>query len=81
MAEYIRQITGRGIYGRFDFQLEFEPGINVVYGMNGAGKTTLLSILANALNGDFDRFAFLNFRTVHIQMDDDTPIRITRRGS
>jgi DNA repair exonuclease SbcCD ATPase subunit len=58
MAEYIRQIIGRGIYGRFDFQLEFEPGINVVYGMNGTGKTTLLSILANALNGDFDRFAF-----------------------
>jgi energy-coupling factor transporter ATP-binding protein EcfA2 len=80
MAEYIRQIIGRGIYGRFDFQLDFEPGINVVYGMNGTGKTTLLSILANALNGDFDRFAFfVPFRSVLIQLDDDTPIRITCR--
>jgi len=32
------------------------------------GKTTLLHILANILNGDFERFAFLPFETIEVHL-------------
>lgn len=61
MSKFVKKIEFIGIHERFNFQQEFQPGINILYGINGIGKTTLLHVLANILNGDFARFFYLNF--------------------
>lgn len=57
MSIYIKSIEATGIHGRFDIRQEFQEGINIIFGVNGAGKTTLLHILANSLNGEFERLS------------------------
>lgn len=76
MAIYVKRIRAFAIYGRIDLEQKFEPKINVLYGKNGVGKTTLLHILANALNGQYERFAYLKFDSIHIELSDNTGIEI-----
>lgn len=78
MPTFVKSIRALGLYGRFDIEQEFETGVNILYGRNGTGKTTLLHVLANALNGDFDRFAYLDFDEVAIHFDDATTLEIAR---
>ena len=70
MTNYVEEIKIIGLFGRFDLRKSFSPGVNVIYGKNGGGKTILLHILANGLNGDYERFAFLDFRSIEIQFND-----------
>ncbi len=70
MANHITSIKVNDLYGSFSLEQVFSPGVNIIYGPNGSGKTTLLHIIANALNGDFERFAFLQFSTIRIELDD-----------
>jgi energy-coupling factor transporter ATP-binding protein EcfA2 len=80
MAETVRRVEAHGVHGRFNLTQEFEPGVNVLFGRNGAGKTTLLHILANVLNSEYERFAFLEFRRVTVTLDDDTRVSLRKRG-
>jgi predicted ATPase len=74
MSNYVKRIAATGLYGHFELQQEFYPGVNVLYGQNGSGKSTLLHILANALNGNYERFAYLPFDSIQIELDDDVLI-------
>ncbi|NQE36645.1 AAA family ATPase [Microcoleus asticus] len=76
MPKFIKSIQAIGIHGRFDIQQSFDPGVNILYGKNGAGKTTLLHIIANAVNGDYPRFLYLDFVRIGIHMDDGTTVEI-----
>jgi ABC-type lipoprotein export system ATPase subunit len=78
MAEYVKSIEATGVYGRFNFNQEFQPGVNVIYGKNGAGKTTFLHILSNVLNGDYKRFAYIKFDSIEAKFDDGTQINVRR---
>jgi predicted ATPase len=80
MSRFVRSLQAVGIHKHLDLYQEFRPGVNIVYGKNGSGKTTLLHILANALNGHFERFAFLEFKTISITLDDGQTIELTRRA-
>jgi len=71
MSNYVRSIEASSIHGRFDFKMDFGAGINIVYGKNGSGKTTLVHIIANILNGEFDRFVFLPFNSITVELDED----------
>ncbi|NET55908.1 MAG: ATP-binding protein [Symploca sp. SIO2E6] len=78
MSRYIKHIEAEGVLGRFDIDQEFQEGVNVLFGKNGTGKTTLLHILANLLNGDYKRFAFTEFKTIRVQLSDETNIFISK---
>lgn len=79
MKKYIKYLEAFGVHGRFDIELNFNEGVNILYGKNGAGKTTILHILSNALNGDFERFIYLNFHSLSIGLFDGTEIKIRKR--
>jgi predicted ATPase len=81
MSRFIKRLEAIGIYGRFDINLDFQDGINIIHGSNGTGKTTLLHILANAVNEDFRRFGHLKFQKLTITLDDDTKILIEQQDS
>lgn len=78
MSNYVKHIRVTGLYGRFELQQEFYPGVNVLYGQNGSGKSTLLHILANALNGDYGQFAYLPFESIQIELNDGVLIVLTQ---
>jgi hypothetical protein len=63
----IARISVEGLHDQFDVDLEFTSGLNIVYGKNGTGKTTILHLIANALELDFKRFAYLQFRRILIE--------------
>ena len=77
-VRYLKNIKAIGIHGRYNFIQDFHEGVNILYGLNGTGKTTFLHIISNLLNGDLDRFAFLNFETIEAEISDGTKIIISR---
>jgi len=76
MANSVRYIKAVGIHERFDLEQSFQSGVNIIFGKNGTGKTTLLHIIANILNGDFERFAFLPFETIEVHLDKGEKIKL-----
>jgi len=68
-ANWVRSVEVTSVYGRFDLKAEFQPGVNILYGKNGTGKTTLLHILANILNEEYARFAFLLFDSIIVELE------------
>lgn len=76
MANTVRYIHAVGIHGMYDLELEFYRDVNILYGKNGSGKTTLLHILANILNANFERFAFLPFETIEVRLDNNQRIKL-----
>jgi len=78
MTNYIKRIEIEGALGRFDIIQDFGEGVNVLFGKNGTGKTTLLHILANLLNGNYRRFAFIEFRNIQATLGDGTDIKISQ---
>lgn len=81
MSRFIKRLEAIGIHGRFDINLDFQDGVNIIHGSNGTGKTTVLHILANAVNEDFRRFGYLKFQKLTITLDDDTEILIEQQNS
>lgn len=80
MSNYIKSVVAFGLHSRFNLpKIMFQNGVNILHGKNGTGKTTLLHILANILNGDYRRFAYLQFRAIEAVLDDETRIRVQRR--
>ena len=67
MSQFIERLVAVGLHGRFDIDIGFSQGVNVVHGVNGAGKTTLLHILANAANLDLERFTQLHYQTIRLE--------------
>jgi predicted ATPase len=77
VISYVKRLSATGLFGRFNIEQDFRPGVNILHGRNGTGKTTLLNILANALNADFERFAFLDFGSIEIEFDDGSVVRLS----
>ena len=71
-------IEGIRLYGHFYMKHRFNAGVNIIYGDNGGGKTTLLNILANALMGNFRRFAYLEFASINMEFDDGAYLELYR---
>lgn len=74
----IRSIEANFLYGHFHLKHNFIDGINILYGDNGGGKTTLLNILTNALNGNFNRFSYLDFSNIDIELNDGRILSISK---
>jgi predicted ATP-binding protein involved in virulence len=74
----IEKIEIKNLHHRFDINLNnLLTGLNVVHAENGAGKTTVLHIIANLLNGDLDRFLYLDFDLISVWFSDQAdPITI-----
>ncbi|NEQ36246.1 MAG: AAA family ATPase [Okeania sp. SIO3I5] len=78
MSVYIKHLEAKGIYGIFDINLDFHQGVNVLFAKNGKGKTTLLHIIANLLNEDYERFAFIDFDYINLMMSDESQVELKK---
>lgn len=78
MTRRIESLEGILLYNHFYLKHQLGEGVNVVYGHNGGGKTTFLDILANALSGNFIKFAYLDFTEINIEFDDGRILSISK---
>lgn len=75
---WFKSVEVEALYDRIDFEIHFNPDLNVIYGKNGRGKTTLLHILANLTELDFARFENLTFKRIVVSNNKDDKIEITK---
>jgi len=80
MANFIKKVEIEGVHSRFDVVHTFNSGINILFGKNGTGKTTILHILANVLLGDFERFVYLDFKNIKLELSNKKTVQLQKKG-
>ncbi len=81
MPNYLKKIEFIGIHNRFDIIQDFSPGFNILHGVNGSGKTTLIHIITNLVNGDYERFLYIDFFRIRVWYDDGNFITISKEDN
>ncbi|MEU0528066.1 AAA family ATPase [Streptomyces niveus] len=82
----ITRVTVEGLFGRYDYALDFNPRLAILYGDNGTGKTTILRMIHNLLSpgaGRGHKTAVANtpFQDFRIEFSNGTTIRASRKKS
>jgi predicted ATPase len=49
----IKSLVVKGLWGRYDYDLQFNEDVNIFTGSNGTGKTTLLKLLWYVYSGNY----------------------------
>ena len=66
----IQSLKAEGLYGQFNFDLEFKEDLNIFTGGNGCGKTTLLKLIWYLISGNLHRVPHeIPFKSVSIETD------------
>ena len=68
----IREIQIHGLYGLYDYDLNFgrRNSVKILMGPNGFGKTTILKIINHLIRREFWYFCLLYYKQIRIQFDD-----------
>ena len=74
----IERVELVGIHQRYNLDISFKSTLNILYGENGTGKSTLIHIIANVSNGDFIRFAFLDFFKIKVTYSNQFSLTIKK---
>ncbi|WP_438833387.1 AAA family ATPase [Aeromonas oralensis] len=77
---HISKVKLEGIHKRYNLEIDFNDGLNILYGQNGTGKSTLIHIIANVANCDFLRFAFIDFKRISVTYSNKKTIQIIQKA-
>lgn len=77
---YLKKVSLEGIHHRYDLDMDFNESLNVLHGQNGTGKSTLIHIIANIVNCDFIRFAFIEFSKIYVEYSNGSNITLNQSG-
>lgn len=64
----LKAIKVEGLFGKYNYSLEFDKDIIILISENGVGKTTLLTIIVAILTGDINTLYDINFRRITINI-------------
>lgn len=76
----LQSISLEGIHKRYRVSVSFNENLSILHGKNGTGKTTLLHAIANIVNCDFLRFAFIDFSKIEATYSDGTWVTIQKEN-
>lgn len=66
----INKIKVEKLNGKFDFDFDFHPDINIFTGKNGSGKTTILKLIWYLVSGNLEQiFREINFKYIYFKSD------------
>lgn len=68
----LKKIRIEGLFGKYDYNIEFKNDIFIWVSENGVGKTTILNIIVALLNADKKTLAETNFKKVEVTIDTET---------
>ncbi|MEV0957378.1 MULTISPECIES: AAA family ATPase [Streptomyces] len=79
----ITKVTVEGLFGRYDYSLDFDPRLAILYGDNGTGKTTVLRMIHHLLSpgpgrGHKTAVARTPFRDFRIEFSNEVVLRAHR---
>lgn len=55
------------LYGKYDYDIDFNEDITLIYGTNGCGKTTILNIITAIITGGLFRLFTYNFKDITLK--------------
>lgn len=76
---YLKSLEVIGLHKIYNYNLQFNQDITILYGENGSGKTTILSILEIILTAKIWELFDTNFERITLQGDQDYSISIFRK--
>lgn len=80
-SKSISRVRVEGLHKRLGFEIDLNPGVNIIYGKNGLGKTTLLHIISNLSESDFERFEHLVFDLIYVENNFGEYVKIKKNDS
>ena len=76
---YLKSLEVIRLHKIYNYSLQFNQDITILYGENGSGKTTILSILEIILTAKIWELFDTNFERITLQGDQDYSISIFRK--
>ncbi|MFF7186253.1 AAA family ATPase [Streptomyces sp. NPDC008222] len=79
----ITEVAVDRLFDRYDYRLDFDPSLAILYGDNGTGKTTILRMIHNLLSpgpgrGHKTAVAKTNFKSFRIEFSNGATVRAER---
>ncbi len=63
----IKRFEVHALFGKKDYNLVFDPQLNILTGKNGSGKTTILKLIWHCLSGNFESASEIPFRSATLE--------------
>lgn len=60
----LSKLEVRGLYGNYDYDVDFNNDITLLYGTNGCGKTTILNIITSIITGSVYKLFSYKFNSI-----------------
>lgn len=79
----IKRIKINNLFGMFnyDFDLNIDKKITILYGPNGIGKTVILNLINNIFNKEFDRVTEIKFDKICFYLDNNSSFEVDRNNT
>lgn len=56
----------KGLYGNYDYDVDFNSDVTLLYGTNGCGKTTILNIITSIITGSLYKLFSYRFENIDL---------------
>lgn len=66
----IKSLYIEGLFGKYDYNIDFNNNVNIFISENGSGKTTILKILLATIEGNEEQLKKLPFNSLKLYLDD-----------
>lgn len=71
----IKELIIKKLYDHYDYDVEFNDDITIIYGLNGSGKTTILNILDAMISGKLLKLNKYNFESIILKYVESDELR------
>ena len=68
----LKSIEIEGLFGKYNYLIDFKDDISIWVSENGAGKTTILNIIVALLTGDKDKLMDIDFKRVTVNISGES---------
>lgn len=73
----IKKIKINGLHGYFQYDINLNEDISLLYGKNGSGKTTILNLIEFIIGGEFYKLRDITFKDVIITTTDNEILKLS----
>ncbi len=79
MLMILSNLKVKKLYGKYDYDVNFNSDITLIYGTNGCGKTTILNIITSIITGSIYKLFSYRFDEISLSYYDENDKRRKKR--